>query len=202
MSKLAIVLMLILAGCSSAPQPAPQPKKAAAPEPVKILQFYASPAEVAKGEPVNVCYGVENATGVRIEPEIEPIRPAFNHCLQFTPKRSQTYTLIATGATGKVTESFSLKVGGKAVADASRGNRMIQVFAASGSGQLTPGQSITLCYSIQDAVSAKFEPNIHPVRLNDRECFTVTPPKTTTYKLRVTGANGEKETATTIVHVN
>ncbi|MGO9097044.1 MAG: hypothetical protein ACLQGV_17710 [Bryobacteraceae bacterium] len=38
---------------------------------VKILQFYASPSVVAKGQQAILCYGVANAKTVRLEPTTE-----------------------------------------------------------------------------------------------------------------------------------
>ena len=38
---------------------------------VRILQFYANTREVIEGEPAVVCYGVQNADSVRLEPPVE-----------------------------------------------------------------------------------------------------------------------------------
>jgi hypothetical protein len=78
---------------------------------VKILQFYAMPGVLHAGERSSMCYGVVNAKTVRIEPEVEPIEPSLNRCLQISPRHDTRYTLTAEGADGKiVTASFVIKV--------------------------------------------------------------------------------------------
>jgi hypothetical protein len=78
---------------------------------VKILQFYASPAEPAKGERAILCYGVANAQTVRIEPEVEPVWPALSRCFNVAPQKDTRYTLTAEGADGqRATESFQIRV--------------------------------------------------------------------------------------------
>ena len=78
---------------------------------VKIVQFYASPGVLTRGEQALLCYGVANAKTLRIEPEVDVLWPALNRCLYVQPKRETRYTLTAEGADGKrVTESFVLQV--------------------------------------------------------------------------------------------
>ena len=66
-----------------------------------ILSFYASPPSASIGDRVLVCYSVTNAVSVRMEPEIEPIKPSLSRCLETHPKRSITYKLTARDASGK-----------------------------------------------------------------------------------------------------
>ncbi|MGA2327630.1 MAG: hypothetical protein ABSH05_15205 [Bryobacteraceae bacterium] len=78
---------------------------------VKILQFYASPGALRKGEQAILCYGVANAKTVRLEPEVEPVWPSLSRCLYVAPRRDTRYTLTAEGADGKrVEESFEIRV--------------------------------------------------------------------------------------------
>ena len=65
-----------------------------------ILGFNADEREVRAGGRVLMCYGVSNATKVRIEPGAEPIKPALSHCLEVYPKKTTTYTLKAEDAGG------------------------------------------------------------------------------------------------------
>ncbi|HEY7335820.1 MAG TPA: hypothetical protein VH639_13115 [Bryobacteraceae bacterium] len=62
---------------------------------LRILSFSADEAAVRPGERVLLCYGVSNATTVKIEPGIEPLRPAVTHCLEAFPRKTTTYTLTA-----------------------------------------------------------------------------------------------------------
>ena len=79
---------------------------------LKITQFYASKPEAARGESVLVCYGVENARAVRIEPAIEQqLIPLPVKCFPFTPQRTTTLKLVAEGEKGgEVTASVTVKV--------------------------------------------------------------------------------------------
>ena len=67
---------------------------------LKILSFGAAKGEVSPGERVVLCYGVSNATRVKIEPDVEPVKPAVSHCLEVFPKKTTTYTLKADDAKG------------------------------------------------------------------------------------------------------
>jgi hypothetical protein len=67
---------------------------------LKITQFYASKPEIARGESTLVCYGVENARSVRIEPPIERLIPLPVKCFPYAPKRTTTLKLTAEGEKG------------------------------------------------------------------------------------------------------
>ncbi len=78
---------------------------------VRITQFYASKQEAARGESILVCYGVENARAVRIEPAIEQLIPLPAKCFPFTPQRTAILKLVAEGEKGgEVTASVTVKV--------------------------------------------------------------------------------------------
>jgi hypothetical protein len=79
---------------------------------LKITQFYASKQEAARGESILVCYGVENARSVRIEPPIEePLPPLPAKCLPFAPHRTTTLKLVAEGEKGgEATASITVRV--------------------------------------------------------------------------------------------
>jgi hypothetical protein len=76
---------------------------------LKILGFNAARGEVAPGGRVVLCYGVANAMQVKIEPGVEPIKPAVSHCLNVFPKKTTTYTLKAEDANGN-SKSASLTI--------------------------------------------------------------------------------------------
>lgn len=78
---------------------------------LKIHSFYVSPAAVHKGRPANICYSVTGAKTLRLDPPVEQVWPALNHCLQVTPARNTEYKLTAEDAGGhSVSESFVLQV--------------------------------------------------------------------------------------------
>ena len=77
---------------------------------LKILGFNAAASgEVPAGSRVVMCYGVSNAVQLKIEPEVEPIKPALSHCLEVFPKQTTTYTLKADDAKGN-SKSASLTI--------------------------------------------------------------------------------------------
>jgi len=79
---------------------------------LKITQFYASKQEAARGESILVCYGVENARSVRIEPLIEQqLLPLPVKCFPFAPHRTTTLKLVAEGEQGgEATASITVRV--------------------------------------------------------------------------------------------
>jgi hypothetical protein len=77
---------------------------------LKILDFYA-PAAIHRGERATICYGVNAADRVRIEPPVEQLQPAFSHCLQVAPLKDTDYKLTAEDRAGhSVTQSLTIKV--------------------------------------------------------------------------------------------
>jgi hypothetical protein len=78
---------------------------------LKILHFYA-PAAIHRGERATICYGVNAADRVRIDPPVEQLHPAFSHCLQVAPLKDTDYRLMAEDRAGhSVTQSLTIKVG-------------------------------------------------------------------------------------------
>ena len=69
---------------------------------LKILQFYSAAADVIEGDPVTICYGVLNATSVRMEPPVDGVGVALNRCVQAAARKDARYTLFAQGRDGTV----------------------------------------------------------------------------------------------------
>ncbi len=81
---------------------------------VRILQFYTPAAEVAKGASTNICYGVQNARAVQINPPVEQVWPSLSRCFAVSASATTTYRLTAEGNDGrKVSAEFTLKVAKK-----------------------------------------------------------------------------------------
>jgi hypothetical protein len=77
---------------------------------LKILGFNAAiTGEIPARSRVVMCYGVSNAVEVKIEPEVEPIKPALSHCLEVFPKQTTRYTLTAKDGQGN-SQSASLTI--------------------------------------------------------------------------------------------
>ena len=81
---------------------------------VKILQFYAREREIVPDGKALVCYGVVNATAVRLDPPVERVWPAVSRCFEVAPARSTRYTLTVEGrGHATVSESIDVVVKGK-----------------------------------------------------------------------------------------
>ena len=76
---------------------------------LKILQFYASGGEIAAGQKALLCYGVVNATAVKLDPPMESVWPSVSRCFEVKPAKTTRYTLTAEDA-GGATASESVQV--------------------------------------------------------------------------------------------
>ncbi len=78
---------------------------------VSILNFYAVPPEIRRGESAQLCYGVVNADSVRMEPPVKNIWPSRSRCVEVAPESDTVYTLAAEDAAGnKVTAETAVLV--------------------------------------------------------------------------------------------
>jgi len=76
-----------------------------------ILGFYANPASIPAGERTSLCYSVSNAKTVKLEPQSEPVWPAFSRCVNASPRKTTSYTLtIEDGAGHSKAETIEVKV--------------------------------------------------------------------------------------------
>jgi hypothetical protein len=81
------------------------------------------------------------------------------------------------------------------------GNELaIQMFYAS-PPVIHRGQTTQLCYGVANAKSVAIEPNAGRVWPSYSRCLDVTPQKTTTYTLTITGASGTSKTQSVTVKV-
>lgn len=199
-SAVLAVAALALASCGGGGRgPEPAAKREVKPAaPPKIVQFYVSPPAVARGERALLCYGVEDAEAVRIEPEVEPLKPSLSRCVEVTPKQTTTYTLTAEGKGGRTTASLSLNVDRNAVPKTaarapagpaeSTGPSIASFRAEKKNG---PGDPVTLlCYEVEGAEAVQIEPAVMPRSGALRGCLGVAPEQPTTYFLTAFGSGG------------
>lgn len=66
----------------------------------EILNFYAYPGVIQRGDSTTLCYSVSNAKSVTLEPQSNAVWPAFERCVSVSPKKTTTYTFTATDAAG------------------------------------------------------------------------------------------------------
>lgn len=78
----------------------------------EIMNFYAAPGAIRRGDSAEICYGVSNAKSVDIAPKLsEGTWPSLNRCIAVEPKKTTTYTLTATDTKGqKKSATLTLEV--------------------------------------------------------------------------------------------
>ncbi|MGB7667033.1 MAG: hypothetical protein WBL66_07225 [Candidatus Acidiferrales bacterium] len=78
----------------------------------EIMNFYASPGAIRRGDSAELCYGVSNAKTVEVDPKLsEGTWPSPARCISIDPKKTTTYTLTAIDAKGqKKTATLTLEV--------------------------------------------------------------------------------------------
>jgi hypothetical protein len=70
-----------------------------------------SDKEIPRGEVVTVCYGVEHASTVRLDPIGWKLPTGAKNCIRFYPTSTLDYALVATGAAGlEEREKFRVRV--------------------------------------------------------------------------------------------
>lgn len=75
----------------------------------EILNFYAVPGVIRRGDTAQLCYGVSNAKSVRLEPQKNPVWPSQSRCVDVAPQKTTEYTLTAEDGRGN-TRTSSLTV--------------------------------------------------------------------------------------------
>jgi hypothetical protein len=174
--------MLALAACSTE-----GPPRTAAPAPsVRITQFYASPPKPARGEQASLCYGVENASEVRLDPPVEKVWPAMSRCFPIATDKPVTYTLTASRGEQRVTQSVTVAPGPPAV-------KIIEV--SINRLEVSRGEDVTVCYKVKNAATVTVTPgawiNPHDARFG---CVRDQPKQATTYVVTATGPDGNTDT--------
>lgn len=160
---------------------------------LRLNSFYATPAEVVEGEKAIVCYGVENAKSVTLDPPVEEVRPVFSRCFDIHPTATATYRFTATGDKGeKVTAQFTLPV--------KPAPPFIFMFTTS-EKKIRRGDRFTICYGVRYAEKVKLDPigwNLPPVPKN---CVMLWPSTSMKLTMTATGTAGMTDKATASVEV-
>jgi len=189
-----------LLGCApEAPEQRRPPPAPVTPAP-KILHFYAHPGLAAPGETVLLCYGVEDATEVRIEPRVRDLPPSFNRCFSVAPKKSTTYRLTATGPGGSAAAEVSIVVHRAAATPAPGGEGPLVEQLLASHQEAAPGQPVTLCYVVSGAEAVYLDPPFAALRPAS-SCFTVTVSETTTFTVTATDGRTRKQSRQVTVRV-
>ncbi len=196
-----VPLMLIASGCSSAPPPPKQSETKAAPA-AKIVQFYAASPRIAKGEKTQLCYTVENASKVKLDPPVEQVWPAYSRCFEVHPTATTTYTLTAEDDAGHTAANkATVDVGGPPTTEsAGRKGRLIQEVTVN-KLRVAPGEPVVVCYTAKNATSVTITPGESARLAAQKGCVTDRPKRTTTYHVVAKNASGESDSEQVVVKV-
>ena len=191
MQRWLILAAVVMVGCSEAPKKAAETKQAGA---ARILNFYASPATMEKGGDVLLCYGVEGASWVKIDPPVEELKPSLSRCFQVKPEATTKYTLSVEGA------SQQAEVTVTPAQPKQERKQLIQYFVAAPM-EARAGEKVTLCYGVKDTKAVKITPSTQEHKPSEKICFTETVTATTEFKLVAIGENGVMQAKTVEVKV-
>ncbi len=72
---------------------------------LKVLTFYATEGPIHRGDTTQLCYSVNNAKSVTIEPDLHDVPVSYSNCVKISPKKDTTYTLTATSDKGKTEQA-------------------------------------------------------------------------------------------------
>ena len=149
---------------------------------------------VPKGDKTLLCYGVEGAQTVRVEPPVEKLAPALTRCFEATPERTTTYTLTAEDSGGAaVTQAVEVTVGGSKP-------RLYDI--SVNATTLKRGQQVSFCFKGANGARISGGPGKFFMKGNpQKDCLVDTPQKTTTYELVLTNKEGMTDSASITVEV-
>lgn len=194
MRFLALVVSAYSVSCTNSSHPARSASDRAAQVPARITQFYAAKPAIPRGEDVLLCYGVENATAVRIDPPVQQIQPALSRCVTVSPVQTTTYTLTAEAGSSKPSsQSVTVTVTGP-----------LPHFndLAISSKEVAAGQPVSFCFKASNAVAVHGSPGrFQHGGSPSGDCLLDSPRKTTAYRLVIEGASGQTDEAKITVTV-
>jgi hypothetical protein len=179
---------LALTGCGDRAK-APAPAQRAVRK-VKILQFYATDKTIPRGLTGKLCYSVENAKKVQLDPPSEDVWPALTRCFEISPKQTTKYTLTAIGEDGHIdTKSVDVKAG-------SPPPRIKDLTVSA--QEVLPGELVRICFKVENTTRVKAGPGKFAQGVN---CLNDVPRKTTTYTMVAYGDDRQEDKATVTVRV-
>ena len=183
-----LTVSVFLAGCERAPDHAAVPKSA---RHAKITQFYAADKMIPKGLIGKLCYGVENATKVELDPPSQDVWPSMSRCFEVSPQEKTIYTLTAYGEDGsKDVKSIDVKVGGEPP-------RLYDLWVSS--LDVHPGELVRVCFKTENVTRVKVSAG---ALSTSQKCLDDKPAKTTTYRIIAYGADRQEDTGAVTVKVH
>lgn len=147
---------------------------------------------------MTICYGVENAVSLILDPPVEELTPSINRCFEAPVPRETEFKLTVRGAGGdEATASFTVAVskdaGGPPRAESPSTGPVIASFTAEPSQISSGAPPVKLCYQAANAQSVTVEPKVADLGGALMGCFYAPTEKTTTYALTAHGAGGSQD---------
>lgn len=189
-----LLFALLFTACSPAERSARRTDQPDSKQP-KITQFYASPPAVPKGEKTLLCYGVEAATAVRVDPPVEKLSPALSRCFEVTPAATTTYTLTAESpGAASSSQSVTIQVGG---------SRPKLVDLSINKNRVQPGEQISFCFKARSATRVDGGPGRWMSGGKPSgDCLIDLPKRTTKYRIEIANEQGLTDSADITVEVH
>ncbi len=157
----------------------------------QIVTFVATPPTIDAGQSTKLCWQVDKATSISIEPGVGSNLNA-NDCATVSPSTTTTYTLTATNATGQIQANATVTVG----------QVRILSFTADPVTSTAAGNPVVLSWQTQNATSVVIVGSeLQPQTLPTSGTLTVNPITNTTYTLTAYGPAGQTVSVTISVFV-
>lgn len=156
----------------------------------KIVEFSVRPQRITRGASVSVCFKVENASSVDIQPEVAKSRAA-EDCVQQRPRVTTTYVITAFNDAGLKSQPRQDTV---TVDEPPPLKHARILFFKASSQQINQGETIELCYGVADANTTAISPPGREVPSVENNCIKHRPRESGTYTLKTTGEDNKTET--------
>jgi len=180
--SLALITALVVWWMTPPNPPGPSPR---------VLSFSVNPTTIRPNGQSELCYEVENAAKIRIEPNIGERKSATKECLTVTAAQTTTYVLTVVAADGTTTSR-------EIILNVEEMPPLAEILRFEVQRQTGPGGpddvQFRLCYEVRNAQHAEIDNEGGTVVLNRPNCQPIKPQQTTTYTLSATGSDDKKVT--------
>ena len=157
----------------------------------QVVVFVATPQNIDAGSSTKLCWQVNGATNIKIDPGVGGNLNA-NDCATISPTLTTTYTLTATNSTGQIQANVTVNVG----------QVRINSFTADPVTSEGAGNPVTLAWTTQNASSVVLiGSELGPQTLSVNGTFVVHPITNSTYTLTAYGPGGQTVSTTISVFV-
>jgi uncharacterized cupredoxin-like copper-binding protein len=157
----------------------------------QVVVFTATPQSLDAGGSAKLCWQVNGATTIRIDPVVGGSLQG-NDCVTVNPTSTTTYTLTATNANGQIQANATVTIG----------QVRILSFNASPAASDVPGSPVTLSWTTSNATSVVVVgADVNAQNLQTNGTVVVHPMANATYTLTAYGPGGQTVSVTISVPV-